>query len=504
MQRFCVVGTVWCALSMVSVTSAESFPYQAYVHEDEAAIRSGPGRKYYATDRLPWGSKVEVHRQDPGGWCAIRPPEGSFSWVPAEVLRATATDGVAEVVKTATPTRVGSLLGDDRHVQYVELELGELVEVLGTQQPSAGSREQAWVKIAPPAGEFRWIRAKSIGRQPPERAAEPTIEPAPANPRPVTKPPANPDTEPATLEIEQIPTPGPATDADGSSQEPKDRASPGSTGPFREVEPDLPSEVPAGAGPTTSDAQSDDSVQLAAGEMVDQQRQSDGWTPRTAPRPMGLTSPLPGTAETNSVADTTPKKRKTGPSANRSAPNPLSKIRLQLAMLAAEDPNTWQLGELKARTEAYINSESNRQNREEALKLLGKITQFENLQRRHGQLLSGSIGGPPAVAHMPSATAGLPVGTGPVGRASPGTDKSIYDGTGWLMPVVTHRRDVPRYALTDKDGRILQFVTPQPGVNLHRYERQEVGVIGNRGFLPGLGTPHLTAQRVVVLQRHRR
>jgi hypothetical protein len=72
------------------------------------------------------------------------------------------------------------------------------------------------------------------------------------------------------------------------------------------------------------------------------------------------------------------------------------------------------------------------------------------------------------------------------------------------MRIITHRDGVPRYALTDRDGHILQFVTPAPGVNLRRFERQEIGVIGRRGYVSQLRRPHLLAERVVVLGRHRR
>ena len=57
---------------------------------DDVYVRSGPGENYYPTDKLKAGQEVEVYRHDPGGWYAIRPPKGSFSWVarPAPATRA--------------------------------------------------------------------------------------------------------------------------------------------------------------------------------------------------------------------------------------------------------------------------------------------------------------------------------------------------------------------------------------------------------------------------------
>ena len=71
------------------------------------------------------------------------------------------------------------------------------------------------------------------------------------------------------------------------------------------------------------------------------------------------------------------------------------------------------------------------------------------------------------------------------------------------MPVLTNRSDVPRYVLTDDQGQVLQFVTPQPGLNLSRYERTKIGVFGRRGYIPSLNQPHLMAERIISLDKVR-
>jgi len=70
--------------------------------------------------------------------------------------------------------------------------------------------------------------------------------------------------------------------------------------------------------------------------------------------------------------------------------------------------------------------------------------------------------------------------------------------------VITQRTNVPRYALTDDYGRILKFVTPSPGLNVRRYLRKQIGVSGTQQMLPDLKQPHLTAERITELDRHRR
>jgi hypothetical protein len=79
-----------------------------------------------------------------------------------------------------------------------------------------------------------------------------------------------------------------------------------------------------------------------------------------------------------------------------------------------------------------------------------------------------------------------------------------FDGSGWLLPVHSKKRTAPPYALLDEEGRLLQFVSPAPGMNLHRYLRKEIGVFGQTSFIESLSKPHLTAHRVVELDRHRR
>ena len=60
----------------VAIESGTSFPYQAIVLKNDASVRSGPASVHYSTEELPQGATVEVHRHDPGGWCAIHCQSG--------------------------------------------------------------------------------------------------------------------------------------------------------------------------------------------------------------------------------------------------------------------------------------------------------------------------------------------------------------------------------------------------------------------------------------------
>ncbi|MCH8044353.1 MAG: SH3 domain-containing protein, partial [Planctomycetes bacterium] len=145
MRCLSVLVVCWCALSVDSIRAEEPFPYTGYIAGKNVYVRSGPGKNYYPTDKLQQGTPLEIWRHDPGGWFAVRPPEGSYSWVRAKYLRPTDQQGVFVVAADRVVTRVGSKLSDSRDVIQIRLERGEEVEVLQT----VGTGSGAWCKVAP-------------------------------------------------------------------------------------------------------------------------------------------------------------------------------------------------------------------------------------------------------------------------------------------------------------------------------------------------------------------
>ena len=153
---------VFCNLAPRAIAAEEpTFPYTAYANTDDVYVRSGPGKNYYPTEKLKRGDAVEVYRHDPGGWYAIRPPHGSFSWVPARLLQPT-KDHLAVVVGDRVVSRVGSGMSDVRDVIQVRLDRGEQVEILETRSLMTAGHAEAWCKITPPSGEFRWVFGKLV------------------------------------------------------------------------------------------------------------------------------------------------------------------------------------------------------------------------------------------------------------------------------------------------------------------------------------------------------
>ena len=162
-----VVLSLLCAVSAFITVPAchadDTFPYTARVALDQIEMRCGPGWDYYATGVLQRSADVEVYRREPGGWLAIRPPQGSFSWVAARHLESTQQADVMRVSTDGVVAWVGSSIAQvSQHKWQVRLKRHELLEVLGKQAVAIGPgfAIETYYKVAPPAGEFRWIHAK--------------------------------------------------------------------------------------------------------------------------------------------------------------------------------------------------------------------------------------------------------------------------------------------------------------------------------------------------------
>lgn len=158
-------------VGLLSISSAwaeepdERFPYTAFVAQETAPVRSGPGAAFYPVQDLKRGDAVEVWRHDPDGWLAVRPPEGSFSWIAAEFVQ-TSDGRLGTIVGQEVNVRVGTQFSEVRDAVQIRLNDGEQVDILEGRMLVTGGREMRWYKIAPPAGEFRWIHQGHTVRHP--------------------------------------------------------------------------------------------------------------------------------------------------------------------------------------------------------------------------------------------------------------------------------------------------------------------------------------------------
>jgi hypothetical protein len=396
----------------IELFAADEFPYKVTVRGADVIVRSGPGAQFYATSYVGDGEQVEIYQRKSGGWLGIRPPRGSFSWVDAKKLRETDDPEVARIVGAQAAAWIGSEVESVAdHKWQVRFEAGEPVHVLGrgTLSIFEGDEEREYNQIAPPAGEFRWIREDDVqARDEPVATTSPKSEIRLAD--------------------------------------------------FRIVEDE----------PTASS-------------------QRDGFVARGS----RASRDTPSRVASRAPADS----RRIDLRSDRDFNSRLKEVDLQLAQLAAESADQWNLKPLLSGAQGLLDESTSTIERGKARLLLAKIQEFETLQQRYA-----------GFAELGSADQPETLVTTNDSETLEDSDSfnPRFDGRGWLLPVHSTRYSSPPYALLDAEGKILSFVSPSPGLNLHRYLRQQVGIFGQRSQSNFLDKPHLTAGRVVELNRQQR
>jgi len=156
---------VLCFTSLFAAERSQAEPYTAFITADGVAVRSGPGIEFYPVLQLQTGDKVEIYYEQ-GEWYAIRPPIGSFSWVSAQYV-AFGTGNIGTILAEGLASRIGSDDSDDCDTVQIRLNKGESVLILERRETPENPASPAWLKIAPPRGEFRWIHRSAIKSTPP-------------------------------------------------------------------------------------------------------------------------------------------------------------------------------------------------------------------------------------------------------------------------------------------------------------------------------------------------
>jgi hypothetical protein len=428
---------VFCALACVASAAERTTPYRAYVKVDEAYVRSGPGEGFYPTEKLRFGREVEVYRCDASGWCAIRPPEESFSWVAGWDLQL-GDDGLAEVAADRVAARVGSQFSDLRDVVQVRLKRGEVVEVLGWKKIGAGSSAQTWYRIAPPAGEFRFIESRFLDMEPPLSRIVRTSGETPSAP-------SRSEVRRAHAEV------GSGAAPSGSVDRPATRAA---------------QTPPATASPTPDASASSSSPAPAAPAATPG---ASARPERTAPRPTPLT-------QEEFQAE-------------------LDDINTELSIMLAEEPSVWNCDELTRRTESLLAQAQTASERGHARLLLNRVLKAADVKRRYDAM--HAVPSATVASGEPASTEAGPTPR-PLRGPEVGTER--YDGMGKLTRVMPAKLGAPRYALLDERGHVRCYVTPAPGVNVQHYVGRRVGVNGIRSTIPEQNAPHVTAQHITPIE----
>ncbi len=524
------IATILLALVLFTqdLTAQQTFPYVAYVVHQDSYIRSGPGQRYYPTQQLPQGFALEIYRHDSQGWCAIRPPEGSFSWVAAYEVRLL-SNNTAEVIADKTVTRVGSTLSPTRSAVQVMLRKGERVSVV----PGQPSDDPNWLRVVPPAGEFRWIAANDLGRQAPMEVTAPALTSTSKGKWSRARFPG---------EQMESSTPPPVTTSTSSgnafdhlrganqamSNNAVFQATPLTTG---------------GGGHVEIVAGSPAELQLAQFQRQAHAVQAPGLLqqPYTTPTP-GLQSPSStvGSSETHAATSGIPRVQFGDSQTTASAPQTaksmsvddqerIVELQLRLSQIVSQPPTTWQFDQISSEAETLLKEVQSSDARAEIRDVIERIVRFRRIRAGY------SAGGSSQLAQQPSTlsdsaeaeedypvpTLGAPVepmaelvagvrdrvrsdletGTGDaISRNAKEVDESKYDAVGRLKPVVSRREGAPQYALVDDRGDVVSFVTPTPDLNLKPYVGRRVGINGSRGYMTQYRRSHVTAGRITQVE----
>jgi hypothetical protein len=395
----------------------------------------------------------------------------------------------------------------EEHKQQITLKAGELVEIIG--EKSMGGEEGKpvkWLKIAPPAGEFRYVHSRDVSRE--------KIEPEPES--------ASIETDELTPATEELAADEEVMQAIATEEPRKFRASADAIAlrdidevrsKLARVRQDLEGLAKSGGNYGVELAQFKSSVDGPSSRSLS----PDGFVPRKRRGSEPLrTVPVPSNQFTGS--STRPSSRSTavaprldampriadaraGEVASHALTSPVrtsqpaSPIRtnqpasqleaweLELSLMLSQDRSTWNLAGLRQKVEAAVEGGSDPVERGRARLLLDKIKQFETT---FDAADIGPIGTTAGSTHEPAAGS----------LADP-----RYDARGWLKPVISKSKPTAPYAVVDEEGKPLCFVSPSPGMNLGRYVNKQVGLYGRRGYIETLKTPHVTAERVIDLER---
>lgn len=205
------VGGLSLLLALAAAARGQTAPGEATISQAEVEVRSGPSQMFYPTGKLRRGDRVKVVREEEGGWLAISPPPGSFSWINARFLDRAGRQGI--VHGDEVPLRVGSELSSaPPRVERFKAKGGTQVVVLDSRQNY--DEDGGWVPIAPVPQEVRYIPADAVKAAPAVQASvsgsAPLSPPAPS--AGYGAPPA-PGTDPLWSQAEQAERAGQTAEA---------------------------------------------------------------------------------------------------------------------------------------------------------------------------------------------------------------------------------------------------------------------------------------------------
>lgn len=511
----CFVGGSFA--HQVAATQDGIFPYQMVVGKRTADIHSGPGAVHYRTDRLSSGKVVEVYREDPDGWLAIRPPLGSFSLIRAGEVAATDEPGIARVISDDVKAWVGTRLqSPTTPLWQIKLRRDELVEVIGDQyvKDADGNREK-WLRIAPPAGEFRWIRESSVEAMFPRDVSSHEGDSASVKPNTSTDELIAETDDQQSSDSRQVSAT--ADLEEGSQSETPARLPSGLTG--KPIEPASVSVArPADGWEASKERDDHQGMNRSKSAALDGEDSFSSNASTETEREDDET--LSNQAADDSVAEN---KSQSETLANDESEVPpaaaVRELEIALTRMMTLPIEMWNPAPLRQALTTWQQEMSDPQAQSDFAKIASKLDECEELQRKLLAMNAAAQQGQGIREILDNATSSTDSNSnalseeremtdGELARNALGEeqfDESKFAGVGYLNRLYTDRGQGPAaYVLQDKTGRILRVVTPAPGVNLERYLEKEVALVGQAVKHPRFNRPLIIADRVVLPSRHTR
>ena len=447
-----IAGAALFANGMVVRAEDRKFPYEAIVEvEDGENVRSGPGPKYYPTDKLQKGDRVMVHRHDPGGWCMISPPPGSFSWIRAEHVQKSGKDsGVLKA--NGVVVHIGSAINPDEFTTVqANLSKSDAVEILGEKNFPFEEGPRLMYKISPVKREWRWIPRKSIV----------AVDALRAEPFPADQP------------------------------QRKKR-----TGPVANAEDETFTQ------PISTGSSSNDGV-VDATARTDKRASENAGVRRTGPDPEQMTA---GRTRLNEIDEHFREMiRQEPPTWDLDSLETLYK-ELDEDIGVASMTST-----IALRLDAVKRYRGIQKNYLEFSQISAETkqrdTQLMALQTQPGAGLQPVVGLNAIPPNVPPTAMATPQPTTqqqpPAQRpAQPQTTPSApaFDGAGIVQKMAKTFPGGPQFVLIAPDGRMLSFLTPSPGVDLSRYVGRAMGVTGQRVHRNDWNADTITVQSLQPVQ----
>ena len=538
MTRFtAITGAFLVFLSTFSnIFAAQKFPYTAQVIESEAIVYSSPGAERYETQRLKAGDKVEVYQINPDNWCAIRPPLGSFSWICGLYVEA-GLNNIGVVTVDQLSSRVGSQFGDTCKTVQIQLEKGERVVLLERVETPTNTASPVWYKIVPPSGEFRWIHLHSLSAG--ARLA-----------KPLPRPQAN-----HSGKIIQASYGEPVADSDFDAAEmmasdPMQYDEDSFDGTFLELAESDPLEAPSLEGAVaTRPFSGNTNLQRPGMDRTPQQYPAPSH-PQHIFNPSLATMPRSGQGAAMMQTPSDPYQRA------------LAQLSQEIQAAMSRPTEDWMFDTMIQKGKMLMDRAPTEYDRTRAMQMVQVLEKTRNIRKTNafrreqssnfsgGKLTQSVLRGnanptapttpkvtPQAAPTLSQALPGLgtpplsttQLGTSPLGTPTvPSAAYAANPASSFVSPTAPPVNDTivtaaattpntspfkavgrlgwfsqrpegcPPYALVNEQGKIVSYVTPQPGVDLKPYINKQIGVNGTSGVYIGGNqrAPHIGASAV--------